>query len=112
MTNKHNDTLVLGWLDPRNNKVNHAGVSFFNTTYGEYFLKIDEEASEKQYYLKPSGSENGRITYRMELVLKKRDGSFLKRQLVGNGHSDSETKGNVLINYGSKYKTLVLYTGN
>jgi hypothetical protein len=106
---KNTETLILGWLDQRDNSVNHAGVSFYNSTYGEYLLKIDEEPSEKQYFLKPCGSENDRVDYRMELVLKRKDGSFLKRQLVGHGYSDESTGGNVLVNYGSKFKTLVLY---
>lgn len=106
------ETLILGWLDPRDSSVNHAGVSFYNSTYGEYLLKIDEEPSEKQYFLKPFGSEGERVNYRMELVIKRKDGTFLKRQLVGTGYSDEKTGGNVFINYGSKYKTLVLYLNN
>ena len=48
----------------------------------------------------------------MELVIKKKDGTFLKRQLVGRGYSNKGTEGNVFINYGSKFKTLVLYLNN
>ena len=101
------ETLTLGWLDPRDNSVNHAGVSFYNPTYGEYLLKIDEEPSDKQYFLKPCVCKDERINYRLELVIKRKNGSFLKRQLVGTGYSDSN--GNVFINYGSKFKTLILY---
>lgn len=43
----------------------------------------------------------------MELVIKRKDGRFLKRQRVGTGYDDSN--GRVFINYGSKFKTLVLY---
>ena len=103
------ETLNLGWLDLRDNTVNHAGVSFYNPTYGEYLLKIDEEPSEKQYFLKPCASEDDRMSYRMELVIKRKDGKFMKRQRVGTGYSNTETDGNVFINYGSKFKTLVLY---
>ena len=103
------ETLTLGWLDPRDNRVNHAGVSFYNPTYGEYLLKIDEEPNEKQYFLKPYTSEGECTSYRVELVIKRKDGRFLKRQLVGTGYSDTETDGCVFINYGSKFKTLVLY---
>ena len=46
----------------------------------------------------------------MELVIKKKNGQFLKRQLVGHGYSDpGETQGNVFVQYGSKFKTLVVY---
>lgn len=101
------ETLNLGWLDPRDSSVVHAGVSFYNSSYGEYLLKIDEEPSEKQYFLKPYNSDGERTSYRMELVIKRRDGRFLKRQRVGTGYNDSN--GRVFINYGSKFKTLVLY---
>ena len=104
-----NKPLTLGWLDPRDNSVKHAGVSFYYSKYNEYLLKIDEEPNDKQYFLKPYASENGFITYRMELVLKRKNGSFRKRQLVGTGYSNTETNDNVFINYGSKFKTLVLY---
>ena len=103
------ETFKLTWLDPRDNSINHAGVSFYNPTYGEYLLKIDEEPSDKQYFLKPCACEGKHTSYRMELVIKRKDGSFLKRQLVGTGYSNTETEGNVFINYGSKFKTLVLY---
>ena len=104
---RKSETFNLGWLDPRDGKVVHAGVGFHNPTYGEYLLRIDEEPSDKQYFLKPHTSEGERTSYRMELVIKRKDGRFLKRQLVGTGHNDSN--GNVLINYGSKFKTLVFY---
>ncbi len=100
------ETLTLGWLDPRDNSVNHAGVSFYNPTYGEYLLKIDEEPSEKQYFLKPYTTEGERTSYRMELVIKRKNSKFLKRQRVGTGYSRNDC---VFINYGSKFKTLVLY---
>ena len=108
-TVNENKPLILGWLDPRNNMVNHAGVGFYNSKYGEYLLKIDEEPSEKQYFLKPYGSNDGEVNYRIELILKRKDGRFLKRQRVGVGYSNKDTSGNVFINYGSKFKTLVLY---
>lgn len=101
------ETFVLGWLDPRDNSIIHAGVGFYKPQYGEYVLKIDEDS--KPYFLKPFESEHGRIIYRMEIAIKKRDGRFLKRQVVGFGHRDSETQGNVYIQYGSKFKTLILY---
>ena len=108
---KRSETFILGWLDPRDNKVNHAGVAFYNPRYGEYLLKIDEDPIEKQYFLKPFESDGqGFIRYRMELVIKKKNGQFLKRQLVGHGYSDpGETQGNVFVQYGSKFKTLVVY---
>ena len=100
------EMFILGWLDPRDGSVIYAGVSFYNSTYGEYLLKIDEEPCEKQYYLKPYTCEGERTNYRMELIIKRKNGMFLKRQCVGMGYSNA---GCVFINYGSKFKTLVLY---
>ena len=80
--NNESQPLILGWLDLRNNMVHNAGVGFYNSRYGEYLLKIDEEPSEKQYFLKPCGSDDNEVNYRMELVLKRKDGRFLKRQRV------------------------------
>ncbi len=107
---RKNETFILGWLDPRNDTVHHAGVAFYNSSYGEYLLRVDEEPNEKQYFLKPFESNaDGSINYRMELVIKRRNGQFLKRHLVGSGYSNHRTYGNVFIDYGSKFKTLVLY---
>ena len=36
----------------------------------------------------------------------------MKRQLVGEGVGNEDSNNNVLIDYGSKYKTLVLYLTN
>ena len=100
------ETLNLGWLDPRDGSVIYAGVGFYSPTYGEYLLKIDEEPSDKQYFLKLCACKGERTSYRMELVIKRKNGMFLKRQRVGMGYS---TDGCIFINYGSKFKTLVLY---
>ena len=100
--------MPLLWLDPRTKKYLPAGVAFFNPKYGEYLLKINEEASEKRYFLKPFAMEKDRVVYRMELVLKNKNGSFLRRQFVGEGTSKAQSYANVYINYGSKYKKLVL----
>ena len=98
----------LNWLQPASKFMLPAGVAYYNAEYGEYFLKIDEEPAEKRYYLKATNSSQGRTEYRMELVIKNKDGRFLKRQKVGEGYRDETTEGNVYIDYGSKYKTLVL----
>lgn len=109
MKNKKQETFYLGWLDPRDQKIRDAGVAFYNDEYAEYFLKIDEDQG-KLFYLKPIGSNGSKTNYRMELVLKRNDGTFNKRQCVGDGYSSQTTEGNVHIQYGSKFATLVLYT--
>ena len=107
--NEKNQTLILGWLDPRDESVINAGVGFYNADYDEYNLRIDEEPKEKTYRLRPFGYENNRVLYRMELVIKDKNGKFIRRQKVGDGFSDQETSGNIFINYGSKFKTLIVY---
>ena len=80
-----NETLVLGWLDPRNNSIMHAGVGFYNATYGEYLLKIDEEPCEKQYYLKTCACEGERTNYRMELIIKHKKRQIFKTSTCRHG---------------------------
>lgn len=106
---KKRDVFTLGWLDPRNQKILPAGVAFYNDEYDEFQLKIDEEPHEKPYYLRASGYEDNVINYKMELIVKRRDGSFLKRVPVGLGEISKTTNGNIHVNYGSKFKTLVLF---
>lgn len=106
--NKKSETYYLSWLNPRDKKLRDAGVAFYNKEYGEYFLKVDEDEG-KQYYLKAIGASDGQTNYRMEMVLKRSNGSFLRRQCIGDGYSSILTDGNVHIQYGSKYATLVLF---
>ena len=108
--NEQKKVFEMGWLDPRTGQVFEAGVAVFNQMYGEYYLKIFEEDNNGQYFLKPIASDGAKATYRVERVLKNTRGYFIKRSHVGEGYSSDETNGNIFINYGSKYKTLVLYT--
>jgi hypothetical protein len=107
-TNKKSETYYLSWLNPRDKKLRDAGVAFYNKEYGEYLLKVDEDEG-KQYYLKAISTSEGKTNYRMEMVLKRSNGSFLRRQCIGDGYSSILTDGNVHIQYGSKYATLVLF---
>lgn len=100
----------LEWLDPRTGQVFDAGIAVFNQMYGEYFLKIYEENSTCQYFLKPISWSDDEVKYRVEQVLKNNRGYFVKRSHIGDGFSGEHTSGNIFINYGSKYKTLVLHT--
>ena len=108
MKENKKETFYLGWLDPRDKRIRDAGVAFFDEEYAEYFLKIDEDQG-KSFYLKAIGSSDNKTNYRMEQVLKRKDGTFLKRQCVGDGYSCQTTDGNIHIQYGSKYATLVMF---
>ena len=107
--NQKKEVFSLVWLHPRTKKINQAGVAFFCQDYGEFFLKIDEESSDKRYFLKPFAMEQGKVVYRMELVMKDRQGKFLRRQVVGSGSSSDRLESNIYVDYGSKFKTLVLF---
>lgn len=110
-TNTENNLVPLNWLNPKTSSISPAGVAFYKDKYGEYLLKIDEEPSEKQYYLVPCFHSQDETRYRMDLIIKNKDGRFLKRQEVGRGVFSHATNGDIHVDYGSKYKTLVLRLG-
>lgn len=99
----------LAWFDPRNAKTFSAGHAVYNDNYGEYYLKILEEPENSQYFLKPVEASGPQIKFRVEKIVKTAQGKFLKRITVGDGYCDETTHGNIFVNYGSKYKTLILY---
>ncbi|MBY0315641.1 MAG: hypothetical protein K2Q26_08985 [Bdellovibrionales bacterium] len=102
----------LAWYDPRTGKSFNAGHAFYNENYGEYFLKILEEPHGAQYFLKPVEASGPDIRFRIEKIIKSQQGKFLKRVSVGDGYCNETTRGNIFMNYGSKYKTLILYIRN
>ncbi len=101
----------LGWYDPRSGEIFHAGFAVYNEDRGDYFLKIAEEADKRQFYLKLSGHQDGNTSYRLEMVTGNFHQKLMKRMVVGQGESTPYTNNNIHINYGSKYKILILFTG-
>lgn len=101
----------LSWLDPRTGDTLPAGFAVYNENKGDYFLKIDEEPQNRHFYLKPNQFSDGTTRYRLEMVILDSRHKPQKRRYVGNGESTIYTNDNIHINYGSKYKILVLYTG-
>jgi hypothetical protein len=106
-----NKTIKLAWYDPRNGEIFPAGFAVFNENKGDYFLKIFEESEKRHFYLKPSEYSDGTTRYRMEMVLLDSNNKPTKRRFVGIGESTPYTNKNIHINYGSKYKILVLFAG-
>lgn len=104
---KSNKTLKLAWYDPRNGEILPAGFAMFNEARGDYFLKIYEESDKRHFFLKPSEYADGLTRYRMEMVSL----ASGKRHFIGLGESTPYTNQNIHINYGSKYKILVLFAG-
>lgn len=112
MTEKNTFPKLVGhkltWVD-HNRGISHpAGMAYFDERYDEYFLKIDEEPTEKRYFLKPVLFEEGKTHYRMEIALKRSDGSYKGRATVGAGLEEKNQGPFVTINYGSKYKDLIM----
>jgi len=106
LTNK-SETFYLWWENPNIAKRTPAGVAFYDEKFGEYRLKIDQIPDDQVYYLKPTSSDNGRIDYQVDKVLK-RSGRFLKRVETGDGYSDKDSQGEIYIDFGGFGKRLIL----
>lgn len=104
--NKKNETFQLWWFDQLANKYFPAGVAFHDKQFGEYRLKIDMHP-DNQYYLKPLNATDDRVSYRVEVVIKK-NGKFHQRKLVGEAHSSAETNGDIIMSLGPYNKKLLL----
>lgn len=102
--------IQLWWFDKQTNNNIPAGVAFYDEKFDEYRLKLDVHP-ETQYYLKVSGSQNGDINFRAEVVIKK-DGKFHQRKIVGEGVSSKQTMGDVYIDFGPYSKKLVMGLNN
>lgn len=113
-------TYYLWWEKTLSGKRTPAGVAFHNAEFGEFKIKIDsiefltsgDGGLEKaQIYCKAVGSFQDRIEYRVEKVIKKPGQRFLKRFRIGDGFSDSTTKGEIHIDlppYTSGYKLILV----
>jgi hypothetical protein len=105
---KKPELFYLYWLDTFTGKRYRAGVAFYQEEFLEYQLKLDVVTDGRPLYLKPSGSIDSRVNYRVESVVKRRDGRFLRRVEVGTGYSDSNTDNEVQIDLGPFSRLLVL----
>ena len=101
-----NESYVLWWRDEKNNKFYPAGVAFYEPNYGEYRLKIDL-MPETHLFLRPIGSQDDVILYRLEIVIKKNN-KFMRRVSVGEGQSDPKQNRDVLINLYAYSRELIL----
>lgn len=99
---------IMFWHDPSSLQKFSAGTALFNESYCEFELKIDEEAYEKNYYLRKVDSLDDQCLYSVELDITDDRGNFVRREVVGEGFKNSQTCGDIFIRYGSKYKYLVI----
>ena len=105
--NQKVDVHDLAWVDTEKGRERQAaGVAFYEEQYGEYRLKLDM-FPHNQYYLKPIGSKDGIVHYRVESVLKI-NGKFDRRRPVGAGYSGPESPNDIFIEFGPFSKILIL----
>lgn len=98
----------LEWVEPHSNRIFAAGIAFYDDTRKEFKLEIYEEPKEKQYYLRTVDSLDDQSLYVMELAVVNDGGKFERREVVGEGFLTHQTDGRIYIQYGSKYKDLIL----
>jgi hypothetical protein len=98
----------LYWLDGTTGKQYRAGVAFYLEKYGEYHLKIDVLPGIHPIYARPTNTVESKINYRVEAVIKRKDGSFSRRVEVGTGFSGSDTDGVVVMDLGPFSRKLLL----
>lgn len=99
--------LDLYWIDTVTGKKYSAGVGFFLSEYGEFRLKIDALADEKQVFVKPVCGQGDRVNYRVEVVIKS-GGRFSRRSEIGSGYMDKNTGGFIYMDLGPFSRCLAL----
>ncbi len=104
------ESYLLWWLDPRSKERFHAGMAFYYPETKDYVLRIDEEPLEKNYTLRTQSQFGDKIYYDLWLLIKNKQGNNLRKVIVGRGVLASQRDHCIHINYGSKFKTLLLDT--
>jgi len=104
---KKTEKLILSWLCNQTGKKIPAGVAFFNETQGDYRLKIDAFPEDKLVYLKPTGTHEGTVCYRVETAVK-RAGQVTHRAQIGTGYSQARGGLPVCMDVGPYSKTLMM----
>jgi hypothetical protein len=105
--NQKSEKFNLSWLCPQTGKKTPAGVAFFNETQGDYRLKIDAFPDDKTVCLKPTGTRDGTVYFRVETVVR-RAGQVTHRTQIGSGYAKSESGLPVFMDVGPYSKTLMM----
>ncbi len=101
----------LTWFDPRDKSQLYAGLAYLNQGCGQYELYVEEDHHHFPLFLSLSHQhKNGKAFYKVERKGKNRVG-FASRKIVGHGVFDPTLDRYIQINYGSKFKTLLLDLG-
>ena len=104
--NKKSETFYLWWHNNYTQKLNNAGVAFYDERFGEYKLNIDMWPGV-EYILRPVGHENDKTIYRGEVTVRK-NGKYFKRMPVAEGFSDESTEGYIHVQFWNLEKPLFL----
>ncbi len=105
--NTENKCHRLYWLDNDSGHTVPAGVAFFNSTEGDYRLKVDTFCNEKQVYLKPISMEEGVIHFRVESLVRKLSGLSIRNE-IGTGRATVRDGYPIYMDIGPFSRTLVL----
>jgi len=104
MKKKRVETNYLYWINPQTKKRYPAGVAFFEEKYGEYRLKLDIYRG-KRVYLKPIGSNNGQVNYRLEEAQNRR-GKFIRVEM-GRGLSQEGKPETVFVEVSPNFEAVL-----
>lgn len=97
----------LYWLCKSSGKRFPAGVAFYNEANGDYRLKVDTFCQDKSVYLKPVALQNEMIQFRVESVLRKKEGPG-QRVEIGFGEANAAKGFPIVMNIGPFDRALIM----
>jgi hypothetical protein len=97
----------LYWVCRTSGKRFPAGVAFYNETAGDYRLKVDTFCQDKSVFLKPVSLHNEVIQFRVEAVVRRKDGPA-QRVEIGMGEAEASKGFPIVMNIGPFDRSLVL----
>lgn len=97
----------LWWENIQTDVRTLAGVAFYNAQFGEFKLKIDALEfltpnetgllERAQLFCKAIGSQNNKVEYRIEKVVKRQGKKFWQRLKVGEGVQNPDDGGAITL---------------
>lgn len=102
--NKKMQKESLKWLDPQTGATFHAGVAFYDDSFGEYRLVLD--GPRTVFNLKPVGSNDNEVKYKVYSPILV-NGKFSHKVEMGYGYSNKSTNGDIIITIG-RYASMKL----
>ncbi|MBF0298163.1 MAG: hypothetical protein HQK51_05550 [Oligoflexia bacterium] len=99
------------WWEDRLSVRYPAGVSFFNSAYNEYRLKIDAFPNSR-YFLRVITVQNGNTVFRLESFMKDDENNYINRRLIGKGFINPRNNNEIVINSFPFEKRIILVLKN